>query len=107
MSAFWVLFALLGVDAAAGLVALALRFHTGNQVERQQLCWVAAASCVLLVGALIGGRTAPLTVALVLFVAAIGVAVLRYRLWDLDWFYGGPCCTPCSPRSCWRAMSRW
>jgi hypothetical protein len=83
----------------AALVCVVLRFRASRGVERQQLRWVAAGATVgvlglLTVTALLVGGTlfgfasgAWVLVALVTLPcmpAAIGVAVLRYRLWDLD-----------------------
>jgi hypothetical protein len=83
----------------AALVCVALRFRAARGVERQQLRWVAAGAAVgvlglltvtalLVGGALFGfGSGAWILVALVALPclpAAVAVAVLRYRLWDLD-----------------------
>jgi hypothetical protein len=83
----------------AALVCVALRFRAARGVERQQLRWVAAGAAVgvlglltvtalLVGGALFGfGSGAWVLVALVALPclpAAVAVAVLRYRLWDLD-----------------------
>ena len=79
------------VAAAASLV---VRFRRARGVERQQLRWVAVAAALLVVAAgaaLVGlavGATEVVTWALSVWVAglplAIGAAVLRYRLYDLD-----------------------
>jgi hypothetical protein len=79
------------VVAGASLV---VRFRRARGVERQQLRWVAVAAALLVVaagGALVGlalGATEVVTWALSVWVAglplAIGAAVLRYRLYDLD-----------------------
>jgi hypothetical protein len=82
--------------AAAVLLAiasLAARRRGADPVTRQQLKWVSAAGVLLAVELLlevIPGHgplgfttwTGPLTV--VLFLGSIVIAVLRYRLWDLD-----------------------
>jgi hypothetical protein len=83
----------------AALICVVLRFRASRGVERQQLRWVAAGATVgvlglLTVTALLVGGTlfgfasgAWVLVALVTLPcmpAAIAVAVLRYRLWDLD-----------------------
>jgi hypothetical protein len=81
---------------AVGVCAwsLVVRFRRAQGVERQQLRWVALAAALLVVAAvavLVGlavGATAVVTWAIVAWVAglplAIGAAVLRYRLYDLD-----------------------
>jgi hypothetical protein len=76
-----------------------LRFRSSRGVERQQLRWIAAGAAVGVLGLLavtallVGGALfgfmseAWVVVALVTLPcmpAAIAVAVLRYRLWDLD-----------------------
>jgi hypothetical protein len=78
----------------AGAGSLVARFRRATGVERQQLRWVALAAALLLpaaVAALAGlalGATGVVTWALSAWLAglplAIGAAVLRYRLYDLD-----------------------
>jgi hypothetical protein len=83
----------------AALVCVVLRFRSSRGVERQQLRWIAAGAAVgvlgllavtaLLVGGALFGFTSGAWVVVALVTlpcmpAAIAVAVLRYRLWDLD-----------------------
>jgi hypothetical protein len=75
----------------ASLACVVLRFRSSVGVERQQLRWVAAGAAAAVAGLLAGAFVPQHTVLasvlyrLVLCVpAAIAVAVLRYRLWDLD-----------------------
>jgi hypothetical protein len=85
-------FATLAVVVAAG--SLVVRFRRAHGVERQQLRWVALAAAVLVPAAaavLVGlalDATEVVTWAVSAWVAglplAIGAAVLRYRLYDLD-----------------------
>jgi hypothetical protein len=85
-------FTTLAVVVCAG--SLVMRFRRAGGVERQQLRWVALAVALLVpaaVVALVGlalEATAVVTWALSVWVAglplAIGAAVLRYRLYDLD-----------------------
>jgi hypothetical protein len=85
-------FTTLAVAVCAG--SLVVRFRRARGMERQQLRWVALAAALLVVAAgavLVGlavGATAVITWAIVAWVAglplAIGAAVLRYRLYDLD-----------------------
>jgi hypothetical protein len=82
-------------SVAAALVCLLLRFRSSRGVERQQLRWVAAGAAGA-AGALLVGTAAALSgimpdisgvliyPALVAMPVAVAVAVLRYRLWDLD-----------------------
>jgi hypothetical protein len=75
----------------AAVACVVLRFRASRGVERQQLRWVAAGAAVAVAG-LIGGASAPVNsaIASVLYSmvlcipVAVAVAVLRYRLWDLD-----------------------
>jgi hypothetical protein len=77
-----------GVFAAAG--SLVLRWRRARGVERQQLKWLAYAAAMLVVaqvGALVLPRALFLvvsTVATLLFPAATGIAVVRYRLYEVD-----------------------
>jgi hypothetical protein len=67
------------------LASLGLRFRSSVGVERQQLRWVAAGAALTLAGLLAGAFVAAAGYAAVLCVpVAVAVAILRYRLWDLD-----------------------
>jgi len=73
------------------LVCVVLRFRASRGVERQQLRWVAAGAAGAVAGLLAGTVLPQQTLisgvlyAMVLCVpVAVAVAVLRYRLWDLD-----------------------
>jgi hypothetical protein len=75
----------------ASLACVVVRFRSSVGVERQQLRWVAAGAVAavagLLAGAAVPQRSAVSSIlyAMVLCVPlAVAVAVLRYRLWDLD-----------------------
>jgi hypothetical protein len=86
--------ALHAASAVAALVSLVLRFRASRGVERQQLRWVAAGGAAavagllptILVGLGIASRVNDLVVypAVLCVPVAVAVAVLRYRLWDLD-----------------------
>ena len=93
---------LIDVGAMAQLLCLPLcvlaaivRFRRGSTVERQQLKWFGSASGLAALG-LFGAATLPppfavpswmmMTVALALVPIAIAVAILRYRLFDIDRF---------------------
>jgi hypothetical protein len=78
---------------AAALVCLILRFRSSRGVERQQLRWVAAGATGAVVGLLTLEETygllpdawlVAITLALPCVPVTVAVAVLRYRLWDLD-----------------------
>jgi hypothetical protein len=81
-------------SAVAALVSLVLRFGASRGVERQQLRWVAAGGAAAVAGLLptilVGLGVAPRVNDLVVYPAVlcvpvtVAVAVLRYRLWDLD-----------------------
>jgi hypothetical protein len=86
--------ALHAASAVAALVSLVLRFRSSHGVERQQLRWVAAGGTAAVAGLLpailVGLGIEPRVNDLVVYPAvlcvpvAVAVAVLRYRLWDLD-----------------------
>jgi hypothetical protein len=78
---------LYAVSLPAALVCVVLRFRASRGVERQQLRWVAAgaAVAVLVLLPLPGGEWLPAFMTVVgLLCMPVAVAVLRYRLWDLD-----------------------
>jgi hypothetical protein len=69
----------------ASVTSLVLRFRRSRGVERQQLKWVAAAGVVLVVSFLsweVWEGMAPLGI--FTMVVAAGIAILRYRLYDID-----------------------
>jgi hypothetical protein len=87
-----ILFGLLGLCAAAGVVSVVLRFRRSQGVERQQLKWFTYAATLLVLFLLLSDYLFPqsgvvevlygLVVALVPIAA--GIAILRYRLYDID-----------------------
>jgi hypothetical protein len=78
------------VAALAGCASLVLRFRRARGEERQQLKWFTYAAALMVlswvVGALllpaVGDLTAGITIALL--PVAAGIAILRYRLYDID-----------------------
>jgi hypothetical protein len=77
-----------GVFTAAG--SLIVRWRRARGVERQQLKWLAYAAAMLVI-AQVGASLLPralflvvTTVTTVLFPAATGIAVVRYRLYEID-----------------------
>ena len=76
------------------LTSIVLRFRRSRGVERLQLKWVASAGSVMVAGfflAFVSGQTAISdigfvtgVVGFVLLPIAVGVAILRYRLFDID-----------------------
>jgi len=77
------------VSLVATLVCLVLRFRASRGVERQQLRWVAAGAAVAVIVLMplpIPVRPPAVLVYLAVLCvpASVAVAVLRYRLWDLD-----------------------
>jgi len=80
-----------GLAILVGAGSLVLRFRRARGVERQRLRWVALAAAVAPVATLIIAATHSETVFvwtvgayLALLAMAIGAAILRYRLYDLD-----------------------
>jgi signal transduction histidine kinase len=79
----------------AALACVVLRFRSSRGVERQQLRWVAAGAAAAVVGLLVslpaGLGIAPHWISNLVYPAllcppvAVAVAVLRYRLYDLDY----------------------
>jgi hypothetical protein len=73
------------VSMLAALVSLVLRFRASRGTERQQLRWVVAGATGAVAGLVVGIAGAGLTYFAVLCLpVGVAVAVLRYRLWDLD-----------------------
>jgi hypothetical protein len=78
------------VAAAIAMAAMIVRFRRARGVERQQLKWLAYAGGVVVVASaaedtwLGGWPTAAATVLLWAIPAAIGIAILRYHLYDID-----------------------
>ena len=85
------------VCAAAALAAVAslvVRFRRSHGVERQQLKWVTTSGCLLIVSFAAGGILtevvsepvgwACMLVGFSIMAVAVGVALLRYRLYDID-----------------------
>ncbi len=74
--------------AAAASVVVRLRRASGD--ERQQLKWLASAGVLVFVGVLttnlnlVGGDAFPIFVGQIAVAVAVGVAILRYRLYDID-----------------------
>jgi len=80
--------------ALAAVGSLVVRYRRSQGIERLQLRWVAAAGCFLVaivvvgtvVDALVGGflSWAGVLFGLLTIAAAVGVALLRYRLYEID-----------------------
>jgi hypothetical protein len=83
------LFILLALLAAVAVGSLVIRFRRSRGEERQQLKWFTYAGALLLPGAVLGtfvtGPLAAVFAVPVVFVPiAAGIAILRYRLYDID-----------------------
>jgi hypothetical protein len=87
-------FIVVGAAVFAGIVSLVVRFRRAQGIERQQLRWVAGAACLLVVFAF-GGTAASsllgsgagwigILLGLLCMAVAVAIALLRYRLYDLD-----------------------
>jgi hypothetical protein len=76
------------VALLAALVCVILRFRASRGVERQQLRWFATGAAIAVLGVTVplgdlrGAWLDPLVILCV--PVSVAVAVLRYRLWDLD-----------------------
>jgi hypothetical protein len=87
-------FPVVGATAFASIASLVVRYRRAHGVERQQLKWVAGAGCLLVVAAVGGDLTSPwlgsgagwigILLGLLCIAIAVGVALLRHRLYDLD-----------------------
>lgn len=88
----WGIWITLGLSVVAGAVSLVLRFRRSRGVQRQQLKWMAlAASIVGLAFVLLvatGGEAewagAFTATSVLLLPVLVGIAILRYRLYDID-----------------------
>jgi hypothetical protein len=78
------------VASVAGCVSLVLRFRCARGEERQQLKWFAYAAALMVISFLVvtvfvpGGSDLPLAFTIALLPIAAGIAILRYRLYDID-----------------------
>jgi hypothetical protein len=87
-------FVLVAAAALAGVASLVVRFRRAHGIERQQLRWVAGAACLLVVFAVAGDAAssflgsgagwAGILLGLLCVAIAVAIALLRYRLYDLD-----------------------
>jgi MFS family permease len=92
--------ALIAVTGVAAVASLAFRYRRARTAERAQLKWLVYAAALVVAAALIGlgpvvwimgasdavdnVQNAMVSAAIALVPVAIGVAVLRYRLYDID-----------------------
>jgi hypothetical protein len=85
--------------------SLLIRFKRANREERQQLKWVAYTASLLGLQTLVGPwlpvdlNSVVSTLLNVAFAAAIAVAILKYRLYDIDRLINRPWSTASSPPS--------
>jgi hypothetical protein len=84
------LISLLLLCAVAGCLSLVIRFRRARGEERQQLKWFAYAAAVMVVSVLVGTLLVPAGsnlgagLLIALLPVAAGIAILRYRLYDID-----------------------
>lgn len=85
-AAYWVYLAMF----LAGVVALAVRFRRSRDIERQQLKWILFAFATMLAGLAVSSALPPVVsdvvfaAAMLPVPAAIAIAILRYRLYEID-----------------------
>ncbi len=81
------------VGVFGAVASVVVRFRRGGPVERQQIKWLATAGAILAVVLPIDGALQSVTgdaafiasqLALLGLPAAVGIAILRYRLYDID-----------------------
>jgi hypothetical protein len=95
--ASWLSVLVVGLALLVGAASLIVRFRRARGAERQQLRWVAFAAALSALGVVAIGALVPLlsggnqlilgvltAACLALLPLATGVAILRYRLYDLD-----------------------
>jgi len=88
----WGSWILLGMSAVAGAVSLVLRFRRSRGVQRQQLKWLALAASMVGVAFVLLVATAGEAewagafagISVLLLPVLVGLAILRYRLYDID-----------------------
>jgi hypothetical protein len=72
----------------AGAVAMVVRFRRSGVEQRQQLKWFmyasAVAALVVFVAGLVGNPLPEFELTVPLIPAAVGIAILKYRLYDID-----------------------
>ena len=78
------------LSLAGGVAALIVRYRRGDAVQRRQMKWFLAAATLLPVATVVGEledqalQPVAIPVALALLAAAIGIAILRHGLYDID-----------------------
>lgn len=87
-------FIVVGAAVLAGIVSLVVRYRRAHGIERQQLRWVAVAACLLVLFTVGGDAASSLLgsgagwagtlLGLLCVAIAVAIALLRYRLYDLD-----------------------
>jgi hypothetical protein len=87
-------FAVSAATALAALTSLVVRYRRARGIERLQLRWAATAACLLVLFAVGGSLATPwlgegagwvsMLVGLLAVAAGLAVALLRYRLYDID-----------------------
>jgi hypothetical protein len=85
-----ILLGMFTVASLAGCASLVLRFRRARGEERQQLKWVAYAAALMVISFLVmarfvpGGSNLAMAFTIALLPTAAGIAILRYRLYDID-----------------------
>jgi hypothetical protein len=85
-----VLTGLFTVVSLAACAALVVRFRRARGEERQQLKWFAYAATLMVISSVVGGMLFPAGgdvgagITIALLPVAAGIAILRYRLYDID-----------------------
>jgi hypothetical protein len=85
-----VLIGLFTVAALAACASLVLRFRRAQGEERQQLKWFAYVATLMVMSSVVGGMLYPAggdvgaAITIALLPVAAGIAILRYRLYDID-----------------------
>jgi hypothetical protein len=87
-------FVVTAATALGALTSLVVRYRRARGIERLQLRWAAAAACLLVLFAVGGSLATPwlgegagwftMLVGLLAVAASLAVALLRYRLYDID-----------------------